>query len=313
MKITETTGDMLKKQGSNGRGRIPKAKKFYNSPERMIDLTGEGDIDIMPKPTLGSPVMVQPIPEAQINATGNATDATNATQPYLKVAIVGTAPSSRDLAPFNDPSWEIWACSPGNAHGVLPRADVWFEIHSNFLWPENQSYGIPYLNWIKDQKGKIKRLYMQDQSLVDWATPLPIQELINEHGKYFFTSSFAYMIAMAILHGAKEIALFGVDMASKDEYILQRPGGHYFMQEAAKRGIKVQVPHESDLAMHPPLYGFDCSTPFMRKLHVRKLEIKQRVDVMSNEIAQKTHGKTYLEGALEDLDYVQSIFGGLQT
>src|SRR5580698_10373126 len=48
----------------------------------------------------------------------------------LKVAMIGTAPSSRMLAPFNDPSWKIWACSPGNMN-TLPRVDVWFELHSN--------------------------------------------------------------------------------------------------------------------------------------------------------------------------------------
>ena len=31
----------------------------------------------------------------------------------LKIALVGTAPSSRMLAPYNDPSWKIWGCSPG--------------------------------------------------------------------------------------------------------------------------------------------------------------------------------------------------------
>ena len=41
----------------------------------------------------------------------------------LKVALIGTAPSSRMLAPFNDPSWTIWACSPGNQN-ILPRAEI---------------------------------------------------------------------------------------------------------------------------------------------------------------------------------------------
>src|SRR3954468_23311721 len=42
-----------------------------------------------------------------------------------KVAILGTAPSSRMLAPFNDPEWQIWSCSPGNM-GCIPRFDRWF-------------------------------------------------------------------------------------------------------------------------------------------------------------------------------------------
>ena len=32
---------------------------------------------------------------------------------FNKIAILGTAPSSMALAPFKDPAWSIWACSPG--------------------------------------------------------------------------------------------------------------------------------------------------------------------------------------------------------
>jgi hypothetical protein len=227
----------------------------------------------------------------------------------LKVALIGTAPSSRTLAPFNDPTWKIWACSPGNM-GVLPRVDVWFEIHSNLLWPENAHYGAPYVEWLKKQTFPI---YMQDQSIVPNATPLPKNELVQEFGAYFFTSSFAWMIAFAIKQGAKEIALYGIDMASRDEYILQRPGGHYFMLEAAKRGIKVSIPYESDLAQAPALYGYSDSTPFGRKMQVRRQELNTRISQMKAERDKLINNITYLEGALEDLDYVQSIWGGVQN
>src|SRR6476661_1662542 len=55
----------------------------------------------------------------------------------LKVALIGTAPSSRDLAPFNDLSWKIWGCSPGNMNSC-PRVDLWFELHSNLMWKEHE-------------------------------------------------------------------------------------------------------------------------------------------------------------------------------
>ena len=54
-----------------------------------------------------------------------------------------------------------------------------------------------------------------------------------------FTSSFAWMMAFAMKQGASEIALYGIDMASRDEYILQRPGFYFFRHEAKRRGIKV--------------------------------------------------------------------------
>jgi hypothetical protein len=227
---------------------------------------------------------------------------------YRKVAIIGTAPSSRDLAPYTDPTWEMWVCSPGNMRAV-PRVTRWYEIHSNLLWPEHKHYGEPYIAWLNEQAFPI---YMQDNSLVPRAIPYPKDEIVKEFGPYFFTSSFAWMIAHAIQEGVQEIALFGVDMASKDEYILQRSGGHYFIQEARKRGIKVTLPFESDLEQPPGLYGYTDSTPLGRKIAARRQELAGRLAEMKRQRDSLNHSITYLEGAAEDIEYFETIWSSAQ-
>lgn len=224
-----------------------------------------------------------------------------------KIALVGTAPSSRNLAPFGDPEWEIWACSAGNMNQI-PRVDAWFEIHSNLLWPENEHFGRPYIEWLNQQKFPV---YMQDTTLVPRATPLPVDALVEDFGPFFFTSSFAWMMAMAMREGAKEIALYGIDMASRDEYILQRPGAFYFFMEARRRGIKIKAPYESDIMQPPGLYGFADSTPFGRKMAAREKELKDRVSGMKSQRDHLNNNITYLEGAIEDLDYIRNIWSGI--
>jgi hypothetical protein len=227
----------------------------------------------------------------------------------LKVALIGTAPSSRMLAPYNDPSWKIWGCSPGN-QGVLPRVDAWFEIHgTNLLEPATEHYGKPYLKWLNEQKFPV---YMQDSTLVPHATPYPVTEMVKEFGPYYFTSSFAWMMALAITQGAKEIALYGIDMASRDEYIIQRPGAYYFLIRGAERGCKIWAPYESDIMQPPGLYGFSDVRPFGRKIRARKSEIDGRLGPMRQQRATLDHDITYLEGAREDIDYMESIHGGVQ-
>lgn len=224
----------------------------------------------------------------------------------LKVALVGTAPSSRMLAPFGDLSWKIWGCSPGNQN-VLPRVDAWFEIHNNLTWEEYKSYGLPYLKWLNEQTFPV---YMQDQVNVPRANIFPKDELVKEFGKDFFTSSFAWMMAFAIYQGASEIGLFGIDMASRDEYILQRPGFYFFRYEAERRGIKVYAPNESDIMQSPGLYGYSDATPFGRKIHAREQELRQRIAAVESELNQRQQSLMYLKGALEDIDYFKSIWIG---
>jgi hypothetical protein len=230
-----------------------------------------------------------------------------------KVAILGTAPSSRMLAPFEDKSWQIWSCSPGNMN-VVPRWDRWFEIHCNLHWPENQSYGRPYLNWLKSHRTPVyaQAIYACPDGELPNAIAYPKDEMVKEFGPYFFTSSFAWMIALAISEGFEEIALFGVDMASRDEYILQRPGYYFFKTITDAKGIKMWAPYESDIMQPPPLYGFMDSTPFGRKIWARERELKERVAELKGQMLNMDKSCTYLEGALEDLDYIKNIWGGAQ-
>lgn len=226
----------------------------------------------------------------------------------LKIALVGTAPSSRMLAPYADQSWKIWGCSPGNMN-ILPRVDAWFELHGNLLWPEHKAYGEPYIEWMKKQPFPI---YMQNQAYVPNAITFPKDALVKMFGRSFFTSSFAWMMAFAIYQGAKEIALYGIDMASRDEYILQRPGFYFFQHMAATRGIKVNAPNESDIMMPPALYGYADVLPFARKLHARKVEIAGRLAQLRAERDKFAQNVVYLEGAAEDNDYTLSIWSGVQ-
>jgi hypothetical protein len=153
---------------------------------------------------------------------------------------------------------------------------------------------------------------MQDNSLVPNATVYPMQEMVDEFGPYYFTSSFAWMMAKAIKMGAKEVALYGIDMASRDEYMIQRPGAYYFMLEGARRGCKVWAPHESDIMQPPGLYAFSDVKPYLRKLLSRKNELTSRLNALAQQEAQIARDKAYLGGALEDLDYMITIQGGAQ-
>jgi hypothetical protein len=226
-----------------------------------------------------------------------------------KAAIIGTSPSSRMVAPYGDPSWTIWGTSPGNIGGVLPRIDAWFEIHSNFLWPEYRQYGEPYLRWLNEQTFPVMA---QDQTLIPRAQQFPKKELIDKFGPFFFTSTFAWVMAYAIHVGVKEIGLYGVDMASRDEYILQRPGGHYFIQRAKEAGVKIHIPPESDLAQPPPLYGYSDSTTMGRKVATRELEIRQRIAGLEQQGMQINQQLAYMKGALEDIDYFRQIWSSAQ-
>jgi len=69
----------------------------------------------------------------------------------------------------------------------------------------------------------------------------PLKKATEELGMAYYTNTICYMIAYAIMAGAKEIELFGVNQSSADEYGREKAGVEYWLGVAHGRGIKVSI------------------------------------------------------------------------
>lgn len=229
----------------------------------------------------------------------------------MKVAIVGSCPSSRWLAPFGDPSWKIWACGiEDSAIGIvssLGRIDDFFEFHGNMHWPENRQNDFRYLDWLRCQPFTV---WMQDKSYLPHAKVFPKDACLERFGPYFFTSSVPWMMAKAMLDGATDIALYGVDLATTEERRSARPAVQHFIWLAEQQGIRVSSPKESDILSPPPLYGYVESSPRGRKLAARTRELKDNIAAMETEARDLAANIERLKGALEDNEYHEAIWTG---
>lgn len=220
-----------------------------------------------------------------------------------KIALIGSAPSSVALAPYNDPSWQVWACSPGSVPH-LRRVDSFFELHR---WEPGKPWFQPdYIGFMASLKCPV---YMIDHvDVIPQSVAYPKDEMLAKWGPYFFSSSLSWMFALAIEQGATEIGLWGVDMSAKEEYIAQRSACHYWIDTAKRLGIKVTLPPESDLARPFPLYGFCEADPMHIKLLARKAELEARLNDCARREQEATHERLFLLGALDDMAYMLNIW-----
>jgi len=238
----------------------------------------------------------------------------------MKIALIGSAPSSIRLAPYADPTWQIWGCSPG-VYSVAGRTDEWFELHR---WepgvigrPDTQKpwFSPEYVAWMAK-----KPIVWMNQPVpeIPGSRALPVDDLIDRYGSYFFTSSIAWMFALALERIRAEwaqadaagqprpeaaIGLFGIDMAATEEYGDQRTGCQFFATIAHALGILLVVPPESDLLLPKPLYGIGESTPMAIKLTERRRELTARIAQAEAMQQQARDQVMFLKGALDDLDY----------
>jgi hypothetical protein len=220
------------------------------------------------------------------------------------IAILGSAPSSRGLAPFDDPSWDIWSCSPTNAEGALPRVDTVFELHSQewlLRQPEYKSYN----DWLAQQP----TVYMLARH-PRWprAAAYPAAEMFKRYKVSFFSSTIAYMLALAIDLKPKMIGLWGIDMSANDEYGRQRIGCHYFIEKAEQAGIKVIAPLESDILHDIPPYGYREVDPMWWKVDTHMKELAARHAQIVAHMIELKKEETILQGAISNAQYISNTY-----
>jgi hypothetical protein len=160
----------------------------------------------------------------------------------MKVAVVGMSPSCAD-APWDDPTWLKWGLPWHD--GYWARMDRLFEMHDMRLLRSEHC---------KRPNGYFERLagaYMQQAYPEVGAVRYPFEEVAQTTG-YYWNSSIAYAMALAIHEGAEEIGLWGVDMKGDDEYGYQKPNMEFLVGLAMGRGIKVHIPETSPLLKFNP-------------------------------------------------------------
>ena len=217
-----------------------------------------------------------------------------------QICLLGSAPSSLRLAPYANPKWAMCGCSPG-VYGVAPRAEAWVELHR--YEPGQPWFSPEYCQFLANFRGPVWMAEKRPE--IPNSIELPIAHLIQKYSPYFFTSSLAYMMAMAIECGFKKIGLFGVDMAAASEYKDQRLGCQFFALMARARGIEVGVPPESDLLRPAPLYGISEVTHARVKFMARRRELEARVQAALQTQQNAKDETLYLRGALEDLEWAE--------
>lgn len=218
-------------------------------------------------------------------------------KPIKKIALIGSAPSSIRLAPYHDPSWEIWGCSPG-VYGVAPRSNVWFELHR---YEPGQTWFSPEYCQFLAKHPCVFTAEVRPE--IANSRVMPVDMLVAKYGPYFFTSSLSWMFALAIEAGATSIGLWGVDMAANEEYGDQRAGCHYFGQIAAALGIEVGVAPESDLFRPRPFYGVSEIEHGQIKSLARKRELQIRLNMVEQQKRQSEYEEYFLKGAIDNETY----------
>lgn len=201
-----------------------------------------------------------------------------------KVAIVGFAGSTRHLAPFDDEEWEIWGLNEAHRQPWMKRITRWFQVHQkwDFTKKLNKSYK-EHWDWLRVPHDF--PIYMQEEYPdVISSVKYPLDEIIEkflsnvlrgEVVNKYFTSSYAYMMAMALYLGAEEVGTYGFEMATDTEYRYQKGSTEFWLGIAAGLGVTLHIPEKCKLLLGA-LYGWEVS----RMINRQRLEFYRKRGVI---------------------------------
>ena len=166
----------------------------------------------------------------------------------------------------------------------MKRITRWFQVHQrwDFTKQNNVSYK-EHWEWL--QKEHPFPIYMLEKYPdVPSSVAYPLEDIAEKllpnvrRGKDwetsvrndYFTSSFAWMCALALYEGFRTIEVYGFEMATNTEYLYQKGSTEFWLGVAAGMGVKVLVPTGCQL-LQGKIYGRDVS----RMINRQRLEFLQ--------------------------------------
>ena len=224
------------------------------------------------------------------------------------VAIVGTHPATRDLAPYQNNSIDIWVFNSMAVQDWVKRASAVFDLHQPATFAQ---YDDKYKAWMHSKK--TETFYtLSAYGDMPGSTPYPYERvcraLLKNFGRganldpiEYFTSSPCYAIALAIYKRYERIEFYGIQMESNTEYIYQRDGIAFWLGLAAGLGIQVYIPDDCSM-FKAPRYGYDdkiggldwefldqqatALQPKVEDAQVKTSAAKARMEAIGNELAE---------------------------
>lgn len=209
------------------------------------------------------------------------------------VALIGHSPSTRELAPWDDPSYEFWTMNDAQNFTGQRRIDRWFEIHIEELWRDPARRQGRFLQHLTEFGGPV---YM-DRHYEDIPNSVayPFEEYFAKYGRGVFGSSFGYLIAMAIEEGFTRIEMYGCDLSSEEEYKKQRESTAFWIGMVRGLGREFILPEATPLLRAQPYGRGRVIVPGLTEetINTRIAQLKNAASAAQTEAVK-------LSGAIED-------------
>jgi len=271
---------------------------------------------------------VRATPQLEWEDTLTAVRKTRLTKPKT-LAICGFAHDSRDWAPYDKRTVEIWGCNETYAADYMKtsegkfRADRWFQMHLEEDWSRNNNPNDPrHPEWIRAKHNfplvmqekfgpgieafpleETDKIFFSNAYAIDYDKKKRSWLDVYKHG--YYTSTFSWMMAYALWQKVtgqvdwEVIEVYGFNAASQSEYMYQKPCAEFWLSQALARNVDVRIAGTSPL-MRGSLYGYQVADVLLpTHLDNRIKSLEKEIPNLEQEAFQH-HGAKLMVQALRN-------------
>ena len=179
------------------------------------------------------------------------------------VALVGKSPTSCSLAPYKESGVEIWTLTNAHKFPWMKRWNRLFEMHTESYITQ---YDSDQIEWLMQKHDKPIYMQFKHEGVPD-SVEYPFRDICDTffanayHGTTkikYFTSTFSYMIALALMEGFERIECYGFEMQFDDAYGYQRKNAEFWMGLAIGKGVDFYLPSNCPI-LQAKLYGYETN------------------------------------------------------
>lgn len=202
------------------------------------------------------------------------------------LAIVGSNPKTRELAPYDDESFEIWLFNEAAQKSeVYRRWDALLQIHLPEVYSSPVNWiNTEHWNWLQQDHGK--RIYMIEvDARVPNSVKYPLEGVLSLIPYRYLRSSPAMALGLAIYLGYRHIQMYGSDFISNTEYQYQAINLAYWIGLAHGKGIDLDMRCWQD-EFEQPIYGFEGEAQ-IGKIFIEERRAEQEKGWKTNDLVLK--------------------------
>lgn len=208
------------------------------------------------------------------------------------LAIVGSHPATRELAPYEDQNFDIWLFNEApQKPEVYRRWDASFQMHLREVYSSAENWvNKDHWAWLQQDHGD-KVIWMQE---VDERVPnsyrYPIEEVLRLVPYRYLRSTPAMALALAILIGYEHIQIYGSELTSNTEYGYQAINFAFWIGFAHGMGVNLEMKcWQSEF--NQPIYGYDGELEITKDFYGLRMDDLKTAARLNKEALERVKGR----------------------